>query len=398
MPANPQPRTYAMPERSDRLDFYVRDQTTRQPITEPHRHAYFQIQFNLGGDTEQRIGGVTRPFPRGALAFILPFREHLIPHPPGAHFIVINFSQTFLRADLDVDPLDLDEVPVQRVPELAPFRFQERLDYILTGDAFDDARRLAQRMLDTDRERGFGSATLLRGYLLQLIGLVSTLYAGALGRLAHSHGAQKAGRRDALARVMRHIRANLTSGELTLTGTAEAAFLSPNYLAHLIRKETGSTFTELVTGRRIALAQSLLAHTTRRIAEIAHEVGFRDEGYFSRRFRACVGMSPKDYREANGEAGAPRGESANVAGALSAASGAGMVAAGPALGDDAAGFAAGGEDAEAEAPAAADPVGNGPPEAGGERQDTNSGTQRQVETAGESAGREPSRPPPRWRR
>lgn len=305
MPATPQPRTYAMPERSDRLDFYIRDQTTRQAITEPHRHAYFQIQFNLGGDTEQRIGGVTRPFPRGALAFILPFREHLIPHPPGAHFIVINFSQQFLRTDLDVDPLDLDDVPVQRVPELAPFRFQERLDYILTGDAFDDARRIAQRMLDANRERTFGSVTLLRGHLLQLIGLVSTQYAGALDRLAHSHGAQKAGRRDALARVMRHIRANLTSGELTLTSTAEAAFLSPNYLAHLLRKETGHTFTELVTERRIALAQSLLAHTTRRIAEIAHEVGFRDEGYFSRRFRSCVGVSPKEYREANGDEGKP---------------------------------------------------------------------------------------------
>ncbi|NIE88341.1 helix-turn-helix transcriptional regulator [Burkholderia sp. Cy-647] len=321
MPANSQPRTYAMPERSDRLDFYIRDQTTRQPITEPHRHAYFQIQFNLGGDTQQRIGGVTRPFPRGALAFILPFREHLIPHPPGAHFIVINFSQQFLRSDLDVDPLDLDDVPVQRVPELAPFRFQERLDYILTGDAFEDARRLAQRMLDVNRERSFGSVTLLRGYLLQLIGLVSTQYAGALGKLAQSHGAQKAGRRDALARVMRHIRANLTSGELTLTGTAEAAFLSPNYLAHLIRKETGSTFTELVTERRIALAQSLLAHTTRRIADIAHDVGFRDEGYFSRRFRACVGMSPKDYREANGE-----DAEARAAGLAAAEAGAGAEA------------------------------------------------------------------------
>jgi AraC-like DNA-binding protein len=225
------------------------------------------------------------------------------------------------------------------VPDLARFRFLERLDYILTGDAYDDARRLAQRMLDTDRERTFGSSTLLRGYLLQLIGLVSTQYAGALGRLAQSHGAQKAGRRDALARVMRHIRANLTSGELTLTGTAEAAFLSPNYLAHLIRKETGSTFTELVTERRIALAQSLLAHTTRRIADIAHDVGFRDEGYFSRRFRACVGMSPKDYREANDDEGEARSgssaagaktEGGNTAEATAASSPTDADAAGPA--------------------------------------------------------------------
>lgn len=298
MPSTAPPRLYGMPERSDRLDFYIRDQASRQAITEPHRHAYFQIQFNLGGDTEQRIGGVTRPFPRGALAFVLPHREHLIPHPEGAHFIVINFSQAFLRADLDVDPLDLEDVPAHRFPELTPFRFQEHLDFILTGDTYDEARRLALCMLDADRVRTFGSTTLLRGYLLQLIGLVCTQYAGALDKLAQ-RGAQRAGRRDALARVLRHVRANLTREDLTLAATAEAAFLSPNYLAHLVRKETGSTFTDLVTERRIALAQSLLAHTSRRIADIARSVGFRDEGYFARRFRARVGVSPKAYRDAN---------------------------------------------------------------------------------------------------
>lgn len=54
-----------------------------------------------------------------------------------------------------------------------------------------------------------------------------------------------------------------------------------------------------MTERRIALEQSLLAHTNRRIAEIARSVGFRDEGYFARRFRARVGVSPKTYRDAN---------------------------------------------------------------------------------------------------
>nr|WP_231753092.1 AraC family transcriptional regulator [Burkholderia sp. TSV86] len=305
MPAITQPRTYGMSERSDRLDFYIRDETVRRAIAEPHRHAYFQIQFNLGGDTEQRIGDATRPFPRGALAFVPPYREHLIPHPPGAHFIVINFSLPFLRADLDIDPLDLDSLPMQHTPELAPFRLQESIDFILTGASFDHARQLAQRMLEADRARTFGSVPLLRGYLLQLIGLVCTQYADALVKLAHE-GAPHTGRRDALARALRHVRTHLTDERLTLAGTARAAFVTPNYLAHLIRKETGRTFINLVTERRIALAQSLLVHTMRRIADIAHAVGFRDEGYFSRRFRACVGVSPKDYRDAHATGGARR--------------------------------------------------------------------------------------------
>jgi AraC-like DNA-binding protein len=131
-----------------------------------------------------------------------------------------------------------------------------------------------------------------------LIGIVCARHAEPLLRLADSEK-QRTGRRDALARVMRHIRAQIASDDLSLTSAAAAAFLSPNYLAHLIKKETGRTFTELVTDRRMALAQSLLAHSTKRVGEIALAIGFRDEAYFSRRFRRTTGMSPSDYRSAH---------------------------------------------------------------------------------------------------
>ena len=53
-------RTYAMVERSNHLDFDIRDQGGRAPLTHPHKHEYFQIQLNLGGDTQQHIGGAVR--------------------------------------------------------------------------------------------------------------------------------------------------------------------------------------------------------------------------------------------------------------------------------------------------------------------------------------------------
>lgn len=319
-PAASEPtRTYGMPERSDRLDFYIRDQTTRPAITEAHRHDYFQIQINLGGDTVQRIGGATRPFPRGAVAFILPYRLHLIPHPPESRFVVINFAQQFLRADLEDDPLDLEDVSIHRAVELAPFRFQEYLDFVLSDADLDEVRHLLDRMLETDATRGFGATALLRGYLLQLIGIVCARHAEPLLRLADSEK-QRSGRRDALARVMRYVRAQIASDDLSLTSAAAAAFLSPNYLAHLIKKETGRTFTELVTDRRIALAQSLLVHSTKRVGEIAQRVGFRDEAYFSRRFRRATGMSPSDYRSANLAAAGPVTTTASSADAADPAS------------------------------------------------------------------------------
>jgi AraC-like DNA-binding protein len=296
-----------MPERSDRLDFYIRDQASRPAIEEPHKHEYFQIQINLGGDTVQHIGGVSRPFPAGAVAFILPHRLHLIPHPEQSHFIVINFTQAFLRANTDgiADPLDLEDIPILQAPELAPFRLQEYMDFIVPKAEFGEIDALLSNMLHVNETRSFGAIALLRGYLLQLIGLICQRHAEALLQLA-SQNVQRVGRREALIRVDKHVNAHLGSDTLSLTSAAAAAFLSPTYLAHLIKKETGRTFVEWVTERRMARARELLANDPRRIKNIAFLVGFRDEAYFARRFRQAFGQSPRDFRETH-RTGKPEG-------------------------------------------------------------------------------------------
>ena len=288
-------KTYGMSERAEHLDFDIRDQTVRPALDRPHRHEYFQIQVNLAGDSRQQIGGAVRRFARGDLCFVLPYRVHMVPHPPGSRFIVINFSPRFLRPDLAVDPLDLEDVPLSRAPELAPFLLQEYLDFSFAADPFTEIEQILERMLAANRERRFGSLEVLRGLLLQLIGTVVQSRESELLRLAAAQGAG-ASRRDALTRVTRHIREHL-SEEISLADAAAAAFLSPNYLAHLLKKETGKTFTELVTERRLERAQELLANTASRIAEVAYASGFADEAYFTRRFRQWFGMSPRAYRD-----------------------------------------------------------------------------------------------------
>jgi AraC-like DNA-binding protein len=284
-----------MSERASYLEFDIRDQNARAPLTRPHRHEYFQILITLEGAAQQTIGGSVRPVQPGTMTFVLPYRVHLVPLPEGSRFIVINFSQRFLRPDLDVDPLDLEDVPVSRVPELAPFLYQEHLDFVLEGPDWDEARAMLRQMLEENAERRFGSLEILRGMLLQLIGLTCRRYEAELLRLA-SEKNRSASRRDALLRVTRYIRENLTR-DLNLTEAAATAFLSPNYLAHLLKNEVGKTFTDLVTERRMERAQELLANTPMRIAEVAHASGFPDEGYFTRRFRQWFGTTPRQYRE-----------------------------------------------------------------------------------------------------
>ncbi|UDF36823.1 UNVERIFIED_ORG: AraC family transcriptional regulator [Shinella sp. XGS7] len=289
-------RLYGMAERSEHLDFDIRDQSRRAPLTQPHKHEYFQIQVNLAGETVQHIGSAQRPFPTRALSFVLPHRMHWVPHPAGTRWLVLNFSLRFLRPELAVDPLDLEDVPLNVAPELAPFQFQEHLDFVFAPAEFEPVQALLDLMQRENAARALGSELALRGALLQLLALTCRRWEAELRALAAAQ-AQQGSRRAALDRVLRYLREQL-AGEPTLGAAAEAACLSPNYLAHLIKKETGRTFTELLTERRLALAQELLLGSGARIGEIARRCGFADEAYFARRFRQWHGQSPSAWREA----------------------------------------------------------------------------------------------------
>ena len=209
--------------------------------------------------------------------------------------MLINFSQAFFLPQLTCDPLDLEDIPIGQAPELSPFRFQEQLDFILDDAAFEEVKTWLAQMRALDAHRTFGTRERLKGYLFQLIGLVCQAYAEPLQAFA-ANNATRRGRKDALARVQSHIREHLHEPTLNLTDTAAAAFLSPNYLTHLLRKETGKPFSQLVLDRRMQLARTLLLNSAQLIGVIAQRCGFTDEAYFSRCFRKAHGLAPGQFR------------------------------------------------------------------------------------------------------
>jgi AraC-like DNA-binding protein len=48
---------------------------------------------------------------------------------------------------------------------------------------------------------------------------------------------------------------------------------------------------------RLDKAKELLCETTLPIGEIAEQLGFRDQYYFARFFKAKIGMTPGEYRQ-----------------------------------------------------------------------------------------------------
>jgi len=70
---------------------------------------------------------------------------------------------------------------------------------------------------------------------------------------------------------------------------------NPAYLARIFRRETGISVVQYVVRRKMALAAERLVRTSLSIKEIAASLGYKSPLYFSRRFRATMGLAPSEY-------------------------------------------------------------------------------------------------------
>ncbi|MFL0555347.1 AraC family transcriptional regulator [Paenibacillus barengoltzii] len=82
---------------------------------------------------------------------------------------------------------------------------------------------------------------------------------------------------------------------VTIEQLARVAELSPKYFAEMYKKKYGKSPIEYVTEKRMQRAKQLMATASGKLREIAHQAGYADEFYFSRKFKQEIGISPSVY-------------------------------------------------------------------------------------------------------
>ena len=77
---------------------------------------------------------------------------------------------------------------------------------------------------------------------------------------------------------------------------ADLCHLSPSYFSRTFNKETGESFVNYISSRRIQLAKELLLETGKSISQIAEEVGYDNISHFTAVFKRTEGIPPSVYR------------------------------------------------------------------------------------------------------
>ncbi len=83
---------------------------------------------------------------------------------------------------------------------------------------------------------------------------------------------------------------------ITLEQLATKLHIHPNYLCSLFKEHTGQTVFQYLHRIRMEYAAKLLRKQNLTVNEIAAACGFESNSFFSRKFKAFMGIPPKKYR------------------------------------------------------------------------------------------------------
>jgi AraC family transcriptional regulator len=80
--------------------------------------------------------------------------------------------------------------------------------------------------------------------------------------------------------------------DLTVSGIAQAVYMSPYHFARLFKESTGQSPHQYVVEARVRKARDLLTTGKFTISEVAYHVGFTDQSHLTRHFKRVFGLPP----------------------------------------------------------------------------------------------------------
>jgi AraC-like DNA-binding protein len=72
--------------------------------------------------------------------------------------------------------------------------------------------------------------------------------------------------------------------------------ITPNHLTQAVKRYTSKTSSQIIKAKQVLEIKRLLVHTNLNISEIAQQLNFEDQSYFTKFFKRETGYSPLQYR------------------------------------------------------------------------------------------------------
>ena len=260
---------------ADRLEVYLGKNNN---LVFPHRHNFYQMVLFLSGSGKHEIDFREYQVSRGQVYFMGPGQVHTWMFEDNITGFIVNFDIDYFKSlllqpdyienlnlfsTLQTGVFDLDEVIVREVTSL----LHQLIDLNTQAVGIDVKRSLLLYILlklDQAYRPSYSNKTI--DYHMVLIKNFKSL-------------------------VDQHYKALHLPKEY-----AELLFVTPNHLNSVCKEYLGQQAGEVIRNRILLEAKRLLILPDWTVSQVAYELNFNDNSYFTKFFKKIVGMTPEEFR------------------------------------------------------------------------------------------------------
>lgn len=251
--------------------------TRNKNLVFPHRHNFYHFLLFTKGSGSHTIDFETFEIQAGQIYFMVPGQIHSWNFEGEMDGYVVNFDKDFfknflLRPDYLTNFSFLSGIVREEVFQIE----EDKIDVVV-----DVLRRIEGEKDDID----FARISLL--YLFHLL-------RGKESNISISEGSIY--NHTLLRNFLNLIELNYKNLRLP-KDYASLLYITPNHLNALCKELLGESAGELIRKRIILEAKRLLVIKDYSIAEVAYELNFNDNSYFTKFFKKIEGMTPEDFRK-----------------------------------------------------------------------------------------------------
>jgi AraC-like DNA-binding protein len=250
----------------------------------PPRTPCFSVYLLEKGRGQVQVDQAPHGYHGPALLFLGPYQRCVFSPKTATAGVLLHFHANFFCVETHHHAVGCDGVLFNEVYEVPVVGLSE--------ENFADFAKLVGWMRMELDDSGMAQAEVLISSLKLLLIKATRLKV----QQQSPDGSLGEGRPEVL-RKFREVLETAYQREHRPSEYARQLGISSKTLANLVRKHFHKTPSELIRDRVMKHAKWQLLHTLKPVKQVAFEVGFDDEFYFSRLFKHSFGCSPLFFRE-----------------------------------------------------------------------------------------------------
>lgn len=275
---------FSSPERkSQQFQVEVFDAKRHFSVKYPHRHDFFEVLYLLKGSGYHVIDSNKYEIKPPCVFFMSPGQAHKLEFSNDIEGFIFIFTADFYLLNRS-DRNSLIEFPFfytvhQDNPPLQ----------LASHEDVQFLERLFLQGISELKKVEYNSFEMMRSILDLILTTCSSRYKTNENSISKGKG-------QILVKRFYQLVEEKYLKNLSLCDYAALLMVTPNHLTQTVKQFTGKTSTQVIKQKQILEIKRLLVHTNLNVTEIATQLNFDDQSYFTKFFKRETELTPLQYR------------------------------------------------------------------------------------------------------